>query len=209
MQSPTFQEEIANSLSHGFGILFGIIAIPVLISVATLQADPSLIVGAAIFGFGFLMVYTSSTLYHSISRPRVKEILHKLDHISIFFLIAGSYTPFILKYMLSPRGITLLAIQWGLVLLGIVFKLFFTGKFRYLSTLIYLGMGWMMVFVGKSFFAQMPPDVTWMLVIGGVSYTLGVIFFLWKKLPFHHAIWHIFVLGGSICHYVSILLAMG
>ena len=156
-----------------------------------------------------MMAYAFSTLYHSIPHPPVKAVLRKLDHISIFVLIAGTYTPFVLKYLPNSNGRTLLLVLWALVGLGTLFKVFFTGKFKYLSTAIYLGMGWMLVFVSREFFSQTPPEVIWPLVIGGISYSAGVIFYLWKKLPYHHAIWHLFVLGGSVSHWVAIYAALG
>jgi len=116
--------------------------------------------------------------------------------------------PFILTYMLDAQGIALLSVLWGMTLLGIIFKVFFTGQFGWASTLIYLFMGWMLVFVGRRFLESTPGDVMWMLAIGGMAYSLGVIFYTWKKLPYHHAVWHVFVLGGSICHYVAVLLAV-
>jgi hemolysin III len=208
MQPLSFKQELANSLTHGFGVLFGIVAIPILIATATAQGNTPGLVGAAIFGFSFLMVYGFSTLYHSIGHPPLKRVLRILDHISIYFLIAGSYTPFILSYMLDATGITFLAVLWGMALLGIGFKVFFTGKFMKVSTAIYLGMGWMLLLVGQRFLDSLPGIVMLMLAVGGACYTLGVIFYVWKKLPYHHAIWHLFVLGGSICHYVAVLLAV-
>ena len=208
MQMTSFKQELANSLTHGFGVLFGIVGIPVLIATAATQGNVPGLVGAAIFGFSFLMVYGFSTLYHSVGHPPLKRVLRILDHISIYFLIAGSYTPFILSYMLDPTGITLLSVLWGLALLGIAFKVFFTGKFDRVSTGVYLGMGWMLVFVGRRFLEALPGEVMWMLAAGGLSYTLGVVFYTWKRLPYHHAIWHLFVLAGSICHYVAVLLAV-
>ena len=208
MHPTAFQRELANSLSHGFGILFGVVAIPILIALATTHSNVPGLVGAAIFGFSFLMVYVFSTLYHSVAHPRLKRVLRIMDHISIYFLIAGSYTPFILTYMLDAQGIALLSVLWGMTLLGIIFKVFFTGQFGWASTLIYLFMGWMLVFVGRRFLESTPGDVMWMLAIGGMAYSLGVIFYTWKKLPYHHAVWHVFVLGGSICHYVAVLLAV-
>jgi hemolysin III len=209
MQVSIFKEELANSLTHGFGVLFGIVAVPILIALATAEGNVPGLIGAAIFGFSFLMVYGFSTLYHSVGYPPLKRALRILDHISIYFLIAGSYTPFILTYMLDATGITLLSVLWGMTLLGIAFKVLFTGRFDKVSLFIYLAMGWMLVVVGKRFFGTVPLEVGIMLVAGGLSYSLGVIFYRWKRLPFHHAIWHLFVLGGSVCHYVAVLLAVG
>lgn len=209
MQISIFKEELANSLTHGFGVLFGIVAVPILIALATFEGNVPGLVGAAVFGFSFLMVYGFSTLYHSVGYPPLKRVLRIMDHISIYFLIAGSYTPFILTYMLDTTGITLLSVLWGMTLLGIGFKVWFTGRFDKLSVIIYLVMGWLLVVVAKRFFAVVPGEVGIMLVAGGLSYSLGVIFYRWKRLPYHHAIWHLFVLGGSVCHYVAVLLAVG
>lgn len=198
--------EIANSITHGIGILFGIAALPVLSALAVTKNHTVAVVGAAVFGFSFLLVFTFSTLYHAFQNPRVKKVLNIFDHISIYFLIAGTYTPFLLNYMMNTTGITLLSVLWGLTILGIVFKLFFTGKFNYLSTAIYIGMGWILLFGGRSFFAAIPWPVLTMIIIGGVLYTVGTLFYLWEKLYYHHVIWHLFVLAAAICHYVAVLL---
>ncbi len=198
--------EIANSITHGIGILFGIAALPVLSALAVTKNHTVAVVGAAVFGFSFLLVFTFSTLYHAFQNPRVKKVLNIFDHISIYFLIAGTYTPFLLNYMMNATGITLLSVLWGLTILGIVFKLFFTGRFNYLSTAIYIGMGWILLFGGKSFFAAIPWPVLTMIIIGGVLYTVGTLFYLWEKLYYHHVIWHLFVLAAAICHYVAVLL---
>lgn len=203
-----FKQELANSVSHGFGLLFGIVSIPVLISLASVNGNVAGLVGASIFGFSFLMVYTASTLYHSFQRPEVKRVLKVLDHISIYFLIAGSYTPFLLMYLMNATGITVLAVVWTLAILGVFYKLFLIGRYRGLSLAIYLGMGWMLIFIARSFFSSLPVNCSIMLGIGGGLYTLGVIFYAWEKLPYHHAIWHVFVLAASICHYVAVLLAV-
>lgn len=198
--------EIANSITHGIGILFGIAALPVLSALAVTKNHTVAVVGAAVFGFSFLLVFTFSTLYHAFQNPRVKKVLNIFDHISIYFLIAGTYTPFLLNYMMNATGITLLSVLWGLTILGIVFKLFFTGRFNYLSTAIYIGMGWILLFGGRSFFAAIPWPVLTMIIIGGVLYTVGTLFYLWEKLYYHHVIWHLFVLAAAICHYVAVLL---
>lgn len=198
--------EIANSITHGIGILFGIAALPVLSALAVTKNHTVAVVGAAVFGFSFLLVFTFSTLYHAFQNPRVKRVLNIFDHISIYFLIAGTYTPFLLNYMMNATGITLLSVLWGLTILGIVFKLFFTGRFNYLSTAIYIGMGWILLFGGRSFFAAIPWPVLTMIIIGGVLYTVGTLFYLWEKLYYHHVIWHLFVLAAAICHYVAVLL---
>jgi len=208
--NPEFQikQELVNSVVHGFGILFGIVSIPILIALATKSNNTPGIIGAAIYGFCFLMVFTFSTLYHGFQHAQVKGILQILDHISIYFLIAGTYTPFLLIYMNSPFGITLLAVLWGLTALGIIFKIFFTGRWDKLSTFFYVAMGCILVVGGRTFFVSLPKTVLIMIIIGGGLYILGVIFYLWEKYTFNHALWHFFVLAAAICHYVAILLAV-
>jgi hemolysin III len=198
--------EIANSISHGIGIIFGIAALPVLSALAANKDNTIAVIGAAVYGFCFLLLFSFSTLYHAFQHPKAKKVMHVFDHISIYFLIAGTYTPFLLNYMLNATGITMLSVLWGLTVLGILFKIFFTGKFNFLSTLIYVGMGWILVFSGKQFFAAIPWSVLIMIVIGGVLYTIGTVFYLWEKLYYHHVIWHLFVLAAAVCHYVAVLL---
>lgn len=198
--------EIANSITHGIGILFGLAALPVLSALAVTKNHTVAVVGAAVYGFCFLLLFTFSTLYHAFQNPRVKRVLNIFDHISIYFLIAGTYTPFLLNYMLNATGITLLSVLWGLTLVGILFKLFFTGRFNYASTAVYIGMGWILLFGGRSFFAVIPWPVLTMIIIGGLLYTVGTLFYLWEKLYYHHVIWHLFVLAAAICHYVAVLL---
>jgi hemolysin III len=202
------RRELANSLTHGIGILFGVASIPVLSAVAARVDNVPGIVGATIYAFCLLMVFTFSTLYHGMQHPVVKRVLKIFDHISIFFLIAGTYTPFLLTFMLDAFGIAMLSILWSLVLIGMVFKIFFTGRFKVVSTAIYVIMGWMLLFGGKRFFEVLPVPVMVMLIIGGGLYTLGTIFYLAKRLPYHHAIWHLFVLSAAVCHYVAVLLAV-
>jgi hemolysin III len=202
------KQEMVNSLLHGLGILFGIVCIPILLTQAVKNDNIPGIVGSSIYGFTFLMVFTFSTLYHSFQHEKVKQLMKILDHISIYFLIAGTYTPFLLIYMNNATGITLLCILWGLTLIGTVFKSFFTGRWEILSTVIYLAMGWIMLFAGKSFFANMSHPVTVLVITGGGLYTLGVIFYLWEKYTYSHALWHVFVLAAAICHYVAVLLSV-
>ena len=206
-QHNEMRNEIINAFTHGIGILFCIATIPVLSAIGANSRNVAGIVGATIYSFSFLMLFTFSTLYHSMPNQYIKKILRTWDHISIYFLIAGTYTPFLLVYMLNSFGITLLSIQWSLVILGIVFKLFVTKK-EILSTIIYIAMGWLLLVGGRTFFVTLPNPVLVMLIIGGGCYTLGTVFYLIKKIPYNHAIWHLFVLCAAICHYVSVLLAV-
>lgn len=207
-ESFSLKQEVVHSLIHAFGILFGIISIPVLTAMAAKNSNATAIVGASIYGFCFLMLFTFSTLYHGFQQPQVKRVLEVLDHISIYFLIAGTYTPFLLIFLWDSFGITLLSVLWGLTLLGIFFKVFFTGRFNIISTFIYLLMGWIMLAGGKRFFREIPQDVMTFIAIGGVLYTAGVIFYLQKGYGWHHAVWHFFVLAAAVCHYVAVLLAV-
>jgi len=199
--------EIANALIHGIGVLFCIAAIPILSAIGARTGNIPGIVGATIYAFSFLMLFVFSTLYHSTQNEYAKKILRICDHISIFILIAGTYTPFLLVYMLNPFGITLLSIQWSLVILGIIFELFFKRR-NLLSTLIYIAMGWLLLVGGRTFFITLPTQVLVMLIVGGGLYTLGTVFYLVKKIPNNHAIWHLFVLAAAICHFVAVLLTV-
>ena len=205
-QQTDLRLEIAHSITHGIGIIFGIAALPVLSALAATKDHSNAVVGAAVYGFCFLLLFTFSTLYHAFQHPRVKKVLHVFDHISIYFLIAGTYTPFLLNYMMNRTGITMLVVLWSLTFIGIFVKIFFTGRFNYVSTVIYLGMGWIMLFSGRQFFEAIPVDVLIMIIIGGLLYSIGVIFYLWDRFIYNHLIWHLFVLTAAICHYVAVLL---
>lgn len=202
------QQELVNSIIHGFGIIFGIVGIPLLVAFAIKSNNTAGIIGAAIYGFCFLQLFTFSTLYHGFQQPQAKRVFEILDHISIYFLIAGTYTPFLLIYMNNTFGISLLIVLWSLTALGIIFKIFFTGKWNIISTIVYIAMGCILVVGGRTFFVTIPPVVMIMIAIGGVLYLSGVIFYLWERYPYNHAVWHFFVLAGAVCHYVAILLAV-
>jgi hemolysin III len=207
-QQIAFTEELINSLSHGLGVILGIVGIPILTALATLKGSPAAIVGAAVYGFGFLMVYGSSAIYHGVTHPRAKEFFRILDHISIYLMIAGSYTPFILVYHFNGTGIALLTTVWGIALAGTIFKILFAARYPLISTLLYVAMGWLVVLFGRSLLFEMPTSCLTLLLVGGGLYSLGVVFFLWEKLPYNHAIWHLFVLAGSVCHYVAVLVTL-
>jgi len=208
LDSREIRREMANALTHGIGILFCIASVPILSAIGANTGNIPGIVGATIYAFSFLMLFTFSTLYHSTQQEYAKKILRTCDHISIYFLIAGTYTPFLLMYMLNPFGITLLAIQWGLVLVGIAFKIFFTGRLAVLSTIVYVAMGWLLLVGGRRFFMAVPTSVIVLIMIGGALYMLGCVFYLNKKIRHNHAIWHLFVLSAAICHYVAVLISV-
>jgi hemolysin III len=193
---------------HGFGILFGLVSIPILTALAARTTNVTAIVGASVYGFCFLMLFTFSTLYHSFQQSQVKRTLEIFDHISIYFLIAGTYTPFLLIYLNDTCGITLLVILWTLTLLGITFKIFFTGRFEIVSLIIYVAMGWILVSGGRRFFNALPHDVLTFLIIGGGLYSAGIFFYVSDRYKWNHAIWHLLVLAAAICHYIAVLLAV-
>lgn len=200
--------EKVNSLSHAVGILFGLVCMPILLYNADKDGNFNSLTGAGIYAACFLMVFISSTLYHGFQRPQLKKVLMIIDHISIYFLIAGTYTPMILIYVNNSFGITLLIILWTLTLFGIFFKIFYTGKYEILSTFLYVLMGWLLFIDSRAFFADMPDNIIVLIAAGGVLYSLGVIFYLWHRFKYHHVIWHLFVLAAAICHYTAVLLAV-
>jgi hemolysin III len=176
-----------------------------LVALAAIYGDVWRVVSFSIYGSSLVLLYLASTLYHSIQYPKVKRILRIFDHSAIYLLIAGTYTPFTLVSMRGPWGWTLFCVVWGLALLGIAFKTVFIGRYEKLATAAYVLMGWLVVIAFKEMLLTIPPGGVIWLVVGGVIYTLGVLFYAWEKLPYNHAIWHLFVLGGSICHFFAIL----
>ncbi|MCA9875253.1 MAG: hemolysin III family protein [Anaerolineales bacterium] len=202
----TRKEELANSITHGIGAALSVAGLITLVVLAIVYGDIWRIVSFSIYGSSLLTLYLASTLYHSLQRPRVKAVLRKFDHASIYILIAGTYTPFLLVSLRGTAvGWTFFILVWGMAVAGIAWKMFFLGRLEVIATIIYVLMGWMCVLVFKQMMAAIPTAGLVMLVTGGVVYTLGVIFYAWEKLPYNHAIWHLFVLGGSICHFVAII----
>lgn len=198
------QEEKANAISHGIGVLLSIAALILLVVQACLHGDAWHIVSFSVFGVALVTLYTCSTLLHSVRHPRLKDIFEVLDHSAIYVLIAGTYTPYMLVTLRGPMGWTFLGVIWGLALAGIVLKIFYVKRFIIVSTLCYILMGWLIVIAFKPLYVNLPfGGIVW-LVVGGLLYTFGSIFYVWRRIPYHHAIWHIFVLAGSACHFVSI-----
>jgi hemolysin III len=196
------RSEIASAFTHGIGIPLSLLGAYFLLSQPPLSYAQwwSLF----IFGASMLMVYGSSTLYHSATQARVKYYLRKLDHISIYFLIAGTHTPFLVFYLPNRIGMIYLIIIWGTVLAGTIYKTFFFDRWPWLSLSLYLLMGWMGAFTIPFMWDQMPASIFWNILWGGLAYTSGVVFFVWHKLPYHHAIWHLFVLAGTGFHFWAI-----
>lgn len=196
-------EEIWNGLSHGIGFLLSLTAGAVLITLASLRGNGWQLAGAIVFTLSLALLYLASTLYHFTPHLGTKSRLKVLDHCAIFVLIAGTYTPFTLISLRGHGGWWLFAAIWSLAALGIVFKLFFTGRFKGASTLIYLGMGWMVITAIKPFLQLVPTTTMLWLFAGGLAYTLGTVFYMSER-RYAHAIWHLFVLSGSICHFVAV-----
>lgn len=198
-------EEIVNSVTHGIGAALSVIGGIVLIIFAALYGDAWRIVSFSIYSVTLVILYLASTLYHSVRDLRLKRIFKILDHSCIYLLIAGTYTPFLLVSLRGPWGWTLLGVIWGLALVGIIFKIFSAQRFRRFVVLGYLLMGWLCVIAGRELLLRVPAEGLLWLALGGLLYTVGVLFYAWRKLPYGHAIWHLFVLGGSICHYLAVL----
>jgi len=197
-------EEYANSITHGLGFLLSIYGTVILLKEAIFHGSIGHIVCFSIYGFSLILLYLSSTLYHSFNRPYIKIFFKKFDHAAIYLLIAGTYTPIILTIK-SFQSWIILCIVWTMAITGIIMKFLCIGKYEKLSVIIYLVMGWLCVIQAGDIITGISPYSLKLLIIGGLSYTLGVSFYIWQRLPYNHCIWHIFVLMGSIFHYLSIL----
>ncbi|MBT3239296.1 MAG: hemolysin III family protein [Chloroflexi bacterium] len=202
----TLGEEIANSITHGFGAALSVAGLTLLVFLASNNGDVYQVVSFSIYGASLVILYLASTLYHSFQNPKVKRVFKIIDHSSIFLLIAGTYTPFLLVGLQNKFGWILFAVIWGLAALGIGFKAFFIDRFQKLSTLAYVLMGWLSVLMINGLSENIEIGGLIWLAVGGAAYTLGVIFYALKKVPYMHSVWHIFVLAGSICHFFSVYL---
>lgn len=198
-------EELAHALSHGIGAVASIVALVVMVALAAVHGGVLHVVAVSIYGASLILLYTASTLYHSIPHPRARKALHTFDHAAIYILIAGSYTPFALITLEGPTGWWLFAIIWSLAAAGVVFKLFFTGRFDRVSVGLYLAMGWLVVLFGRPVLESLPLGGIILLAAGGLAYSLGAIFYLWRSLPFNHTVWHVFVLAGSVLQFLAVL----
>ncbi len=205
-QSRPYQpgEELANSLTHGIGALLSLVGLFFLLLNKDTLSDGWRILSFSIFGSSLFLLYLASTLYHSCSNEVIKKRLKTLDHCAIYLLIAGSYTPFLLVKLRDGMGWTLFAVVWLIAFAGILLKLVFAHRFKALRVGTYLIMGWLVVVAGQSLIQSVEAGGLWLLLAGGLAYTLGVVFYLGHRIPYHHAIWHLFVLGGSMCHYFAI-----
>lgn len=201
----TIPEEIANAITHGVGIVVSIVALVLMVVYACHYHQVKAIVSASIFGASLIALYFSSTLYHAVWHLKTKQILQMIDHMMIYLLIAGTYTPFTLVALGGGWGWSLFGVIWGLALAGIVFKLFFTGKFEKLSVGIYIAMGWLAIIAIKPFLHAIPFAGLMWVIAGGLAYSIGIIFYAGDRIRYAHTIWHIFVLLGSLCHVIAIL----
>ena len=204
-QRYTLAEEIANSVTHGVGIVLAIAGLAVMTAFATLNGDAWHVVACSIFGATLILLYTTSTLYHSIQTERAKQVLRILDHSAIFLLIAGTYTPFTLVSLRGPWGWSLFGVIWGLAVAGVIFKLFMGGRLHGVVVALYVAMGWVIVVAAQPMIEKVALGGLLLLAGGGIAYTAGVVFYKWRSLRFHHAIWHGFVLLGSALHFFAVL----
>lgn len=200
------KEEAANAITHGIGTILSIAGLVLLIVFASREGTAWHVISFTIFGVTMLLLYTASTLVHAFPEGKVKDLFETFDHSCIYLFIAGTYTPFLLVTLRSPLGWTMFGIVWGLAIAGVTFKAFFTKKFLVLSTLFYVMMGWLIVFMWNPLQELLMPGGLRLLIIGGLLYTVGSVFYIWRGFPYHHAVWHLFVIAGSVMHFFAILL---
>lgn len=202
----TKEEEIVHAITHGVGAVFSIAALVILTVTAAMYGNAWHVVSFTLFGGTMLILYLSSTIVHALPKGRWKRLFEIFDHSAIYFFIAGTYTPFLFLAVKGAIGWTLFGIVWGLALVGTVFKCFFVNRFLYTSTIIYIIMGWLIVFAWKPLVSSLSLEGVVYLVIGGILYTIGAVFYVWRGFKFHHAVWHLFVLGGSVAHFFAVFV---
>ena len=198
------KEEIANAATHAAGVVLIILFFPVLIMSALHRSSIVMLTALSIFGFGMMMAYLASAIYHLAEDTRVKAKIRVWDHIGIFLLIGGTYTPIVCRYTDVPTATIFLSAMWSLISVGSILKIFFTGRYDRVSTLIYLFLGWMVIFLIQPLRATMPLDIFLWILAGGLAYTFGVVFYIWRSLTYQHSIWHLFVLAGTALQFVAI-----
>lgn len=200
-------EEVANTITHALGMVLGVVGLVLLVTKSLEhQADSLTLASMTIYGSSMILLFLASTLYHAIPYPKAKRALKTFDHCAIYLLIAGSYTPFLLVSLRTPLAIGLMVVIWAIALVGIVMKVAFVYRFKRLSLVTYLLMGWLSLIVIYQLAAHLSPEGLTLLAAGGVIYSLGVIFYVAKRIPYNHAIWHVFVLAGCACHFLAIYL---
>jgi hemolysin III len=201
-------EELAHSITHGIGFFIGIAVLVLLVVFSALRKGVWEVVSCSIYGTTFILLYLSSTLYHSARKPRTRKVMKIIDHSAIYLLIAGTYTPYALAPLRGTLGWTIFGAIWGSALVGIFFKAFFTGRFKWISLTSYLFMGWFCLVAVRPLFRELGTAGFVFLAVGGLCYSGGAVFYAWKSLKWSHTIWHIFVLAGSLCHFLSILFGI-
>ena len=204
----TIEEEIFNSVTHGIGTILSIAALVLLVVHAVGKGDIWHIVSYTIFGSTLVLLYLSSTLYHSFTKEKIKNLFARFDHAAIFLLIAGTYTPFLLTVLRGTLGWTLFGIIWGSAITGVIIRSIYLNRFHNLMVALYLVMGWMIVFAGRSIVKGLPSPSLLFLFLGGIFYSVGVIFYMWRNLKYAHGIWHLFVLAGSIMHFFAVMYSL-
>ena len=202
----TLGEEIANGATHGIGVGLAVAALVILTVFAVLANDGHKLASAIVLGVSLILAYTTSTLYHSVPHPKAKHLFKVLDHCSIYVLIAGTYTPFCLVTLREANGWWLFGIVWGVAVVGIAMEAFWTYRPRWLSALVYLAMGWLIVVSFGPLAERLEPGGLWLLVTGGLAYTIGVVFYVLERIKYMHAVWHLWVLAGSVFHFLAVLL---
>lgn len=202
----SLSEEIWHAITHGFGLVLSIAGLAILVAFASLQGSALVITSSAIFGATLIILYSASTLYHAVTHTEAKKIFQQFDHASIYLLIAGTYTPVTLVSLGGAWGWTIFSIVWATALFGIFLKIVYPQRFEKLSLILYVLLGWIIVIAAQPLLENMESGGLWLLLAGGLSYTGGIVFYIWDTLPFNHAIWHLFVLGGSILHYFMVLI---
>jgi len=202
----TRREDLADALTHGAGTALSVAGLVLLVVFSVRNGDAWHVTSTAVFGATLVILYSASTLYHSVRGERAQALCQKLDHAAIFLLIAGTYTPFALVTLRGPWGWSLFGVIWGLAAAGVALKFWFAGRFRIASTLLYLGMGWLVVIALRPLVTALPRGGLAWLFAGGLCYTLGTVFYLARRMPYHHAVWHLWVLAGSACHWVAVFV---
>jgi len=201
----SINEELANSITHGIGVILAVFALGILATFASVYGNTWHIISVSVYGVALILLYTASTLYHSIQVPRAKSIFQTLDHSAIYILIAGTYTPFTLVSLRGPWGWSLFALIWCLAFVGTAIQLGQMKRWRVVSLVLYVGMGWTVLVAIKPLISSVAAGGIILLVLGGLAYTFGILFYRWENLKFHHAVWHVFVLTGSILHFFAVL----
>jgi hemolysin III len=201
----TLAEEVAHAVTHGLGALLSIGGLAVLVAFSSLYGDAWHVISTSIYGATLILLYTASTLYHAIPHPRAKQLLQRLDHAAIFLLIAGTYTPFTLVSLRADWGWAMFGLVWGIAIGGMILELVSVKRYERLSLSLYLGLGWIVVLAIKPMLRSVEMGGLVLLLAGGLCYSLGVVFYAWDRLAYNHAIWHVFVLAGSVLHFFSIL----